>query len=170
MAVLVASVRDQWPLNERPPENTVKVQFLVKYPTIDWLPYRVAHWIVQIKNIFWAILLRQNHLTKVKLYLSPNIQLGARYYSPIHNISCNLVGNKLADHSDVVRACQRCSNCIFIFKLTPGLIRLRQLKNEARNSEVLGFGAHYNRCFIVVFSQKMCCPVLGLHSYVWQFW
>ena len=37
------------------------------------------------------------------------------------NISRTLVGNKIVDNSDVVRAaCRRCSNYIFILNLTPG--------------------------------------------------
>ena len=35
-----------------------------------------------------------------------------------------LVGNKIVHHSDVVGACRRCSNYIFILDLTPGFNRL----------------------------------------------
>ena len=43
-------------------------------------------------------------------------------YCETSNISHTLVGNKIVDHSDVVKstACQHCSNYIFILDLTPG--------------------------------------------------
>ena len=43
-------------------------------------------------------------------------------YRKTSNVRCNLVGNKIVDHSDVVRsiACRRCSNYIFILDLTSG--------------------------------------------------
>ena len=41
-------------------------------------------------------------------------------YRQVSNIRRTFVGNKIVDHSDVVIACRRCSNYIFILDLTPG--------------------------------------------------
>ena len=41
-------------------------------------------------------------------------------YLQTSKISRTLVGNNIIDHSDVVGACRRCSNYIFIPGVTPG--------------------------------------------------
>ena len=51
-------------------------------------------------------------------------------YRQICNISRTLVGKSNIDQSD--EACRRCSNCIFILHLTPGLKRLRKNNCKTR--------------------------------------
>ena len=47
------------------------------------------------------------------------------------NIRRAKVGNYIIDHSDVVGACRRCFNYIFIVELTPGFNRLGNGNHKA---------------------------------------
>ena len=58
------------------------------------------------------------------MYIYPrkpyDFNLASKYYRQISNKSHTLVGNKIADHSDEVGTCRRCSNYIFILNLPSG--------------------------------------------------
>ena len=41
-------------------------------------------------------------------------------YRQVSNIKRTLVGYEIVDHSDIISACRRCSNYIFILNLTSG--------------------------------------------------
>ena len=53
-------------------------------------------------------------------------------YRKVSNISCTLVGNKIDDHSDVIRASPVGSNYIFILNLTHGFNGLGKDNSKAR--------------------------------------
>ena len=67
--------------------------------------------------IHWSIYASQG-LNELTLYISGPIYICIYIFHQTSNISHTLVGNKLVDHSDVVGACWRCSNYIFILDLT----------------------------------------------------
>ena len=68
-------------------------------------------------------------------------------YCQTSNISCSSVGNKLADHSDVVGACWHYSNYSFILAFTPGFNGLGKDNNCKMRQETFKFGWDFLRVF-----------------------
>ena len=89
-----------------------------------------------------------------------NLFLSSRYHKTT-NISHNLVSNNISwsFRCSWIIVCWRCSNYIFILHLPQGFngFGQKQLQDEKRNIQVLGFGAYYIRGLTLMIKLGMQC-------------